>query len=46
MSPILGIYASQISGHLGINTDILVIAGGGGGGGAYYYDGGIMMEAL
>ena len=31
MSPILGIYASQISGHLGLATDILIVAGGGGG---------------
>ena len=32
MSSSLGIYASQISGHLGLTVDLLVIAGGGGGG--------------
>jgi len=31
--PILGIIASQMTGHLGLSTDYLVVAGGGGGGG-------------
>ena len=29
--PILGIMASQISGHLGLSVDYLLVAGGGGG---------------
>ena len=32
MSSSLGIYASQISGHLGLNTSILTVGGGGAGG--------------
>jgi hypothetical protein len=32
MTPILGIMASAISGHLGLSVDYLVVAGGGGGG--------------
>ena len=33
MTPMLGIMASQISGHLGVpfNADYLIVAGGGGG---------------
>lgn len=30
--PIIGIYASAISGNLGLITDVLVVGGGGGGG--------------
>ena len=40
MSSSVGIYASQISGHLGLTVDILVVAGGGGGGGAHGGGGG------
>ena len=35
MAPILGIYASQISSHLSLTVDYLVVAGGGGGSGFF-----------
>ena len=37
--PIIGIYASAISGNLGLSVDYLVVAGGGGGGRESYNNG-------